>query len=50
VDKARSRKEGGSGLGLSICKWIAEAHDGSISAKSELGRGSDFIVRIPGMN
>jgi heavy metal sensor kinase len=50
VDKARSRKEGGSGLGLSICKWIAEAHNGSISAKSELGRGSDFIVRIPGMN
>ena len=50
VDKARSRKEGGSGLGLSICKWIAEAHAGSISAKSELGRGSDFIVRMPGMN
>ena len=50
VDKARSRKEGGSGLGLSICKWIAEAHSGTISAKSELGRGSDFVVRIPGMN
>ncbi len=50
VDKARSRKEGGSGLGLSICKWIAEAHGGSISVKSELGKGSTFIVRIPGMN
>ncbi|NIQ37156.1 MAG: heavy metal sensor histidine kinase [Proteobacteria bacterium] len=50
VDKARSRQEGGSGLGLSICKWIAEAHGGSISAKSELGKGSAFIVRIPSMN
>lgn len=50
VDKARSRQEGGSGLGLSICKWIAEAHNGSISAKSEMGKGSVFIVRIPGMD
>ena len=50
VDKARSRQEGGSGLGLSICKWIAEAHDGSISATSEPGKGSAFIVRIPRIN
>jgi heavy metal sensor kinase len=49
VDKARSRQEGGAGLGLSICKWIAEAHNGSISAKSELGKGTDFIIRIPSM-
>jgi heavy metal sensor kinase len=49
VDKARSRQEGGSGLGLSISKWVAEAHEGTISAQSQLGKGSAFIVRIPGM-
>ncbi len=50
VDKARSRQEGGSGLGLSICKWIAEAHGGNISARSDLGKGSVFVIRIPGLN
>ncbi len=47
VDKARSREQGGSGLGLSICKWIVDAHQGDISVKSELGKGSTFIVRLP---
>ncbi len=47
VDKARSRGQGGSGLGLSICKWIAEAHQGEISVESELGKGSSFIVKLP---
>ena len=47
VDKARSREEGGSGLGLSICKWIVEAHHGEIKVESELGKGSSFIVKLP---
>jgi signal transduction histidine kinase len=47
VDKARSRDQGGSGLGLSICKWIVEAHQGEINVESELGRGSSFIVKLP---
>jgi signal transduction histidine kinase len=37
----------GLGLGLYICKQIAESHQGSISVESELGRGSVFTVRLP---
>jgi heavy metal sensor kinase len=47
VDKARSRAEGGSGLGLPIVKWIAEAHHGSINLESEPERGSSFTVTLP---
>ena len=38
---------GGSGLGLPIAKWIAEAHRGTIEVRSLIGKGSTFIVRLP---
>lgn len=44
VDKSRSRKEGGMGLGLAITKLIVEAHDGEIKVESEVGRGTCFRV------
>ncbi len=47
VDTARSRAEGGVGLGLSISKWIAEAHGGTVSAESVLGQGTTFTVTLP---
>ncbi len=47
VDKARSKDEGGSGLGLSICKHIAEAHKGNIEVESKPGVGTRFKIRIP---
>ena len=47
IDKVRSREIGGSGLGLSICKSICEAHGGSIEAESDLGRGCTFRVTLP---
>jgi signal transduction histidine kinase len=47
VDSDRSRQTGGSGLGLAIAKAIAQAHRGSLSVQSELGKGSTFIVRLP---
>jgi signal transduction histidine kinase len=47
ADKARSRDQGGSGLGLSICRWIVQAHRGHIAVESELGKGSVFTVTLP---
>ncbi len=47
VDQARSRAEGGAGLGLSISLWIAETHGGSISVRSTPGHGSTFTVILP---
>lgn len=47
VDKARSRAQGGSGLGLSIAKWIAQAHGGEIQVSSRVGEGTTFMVTLP---
>jgi two-component system, OmpR family, heavy metal sensor histidine kinase CusS len=47
ADKARSREFGGVGLGLSIARWFAEAHGGSIEVQSTAGTGSVFRIRLP---
>ena len=47
VDKARSRDGGGVGLGLSIARWIAESHGGSVGVESTPETGSTFTCRLP---
>jgi len=47
VDKGRARTQGGSGLGLSIAKWVAQAHGGDILVESEVGVGTTFTVSLP---
>lgn len=47
VDKARSRESGGSGLGLAICKRIVELHQGQISVKSGVDKGTHFLIMLP---
>ena len=46
VDKARSRASGGTGLGLSLVKHIAEAHGGRAEVESKSGEGSTFTVSL----
>ncbi|WP_160689297.1 PAS domain-containing sensor histidine kinase [Clostridium sp. C2-6-12] len=47
VDKSLTRDCEGSGIGLSLVKCLVELHDGTISAESELGKGTEFIINIP---
>jgi heavy metal sensor kinase len=45
-DQARSRQDGGFGLGLSIVKWITESHKGKVELSSQPGAGSTFTVLL----
>ncbi len=47
VDKARSRAQGGAGLGLAIAQWIVTQHGGSIGVESRPGQGATFRVELP---
>lgn len=47
VDKSRSRKEGGAGLGMSLCQRILQLHGGSWKMKSTLGEGTEILIRLP---
>jgi signal transduction histidine kinase len=47
VDKARSREQGGAGLGLAIAHWIVTQHRGSIVVDSHPGAGATFKVELP---
>ena len=47
VDSSLRRKREGSGIGLSLVKLLVEAHGGEISVQSELGIGTEFIIKIP---
>ncbi|KND55437.1 Phosphate regulon sensor protein PhoR (SphS) [Candidatus Paraburkholderia schumanniana] len=48
VDRSRSRDTGGTGLGLAIVKHVLQRHNAELDVKSEVGRGSTFIVRFSG--
>ena len=47
VDKSHSKETGGTGLGLSIVKHAVSYHHGSVSVKSEEGKGTEFTVVLP---
>ncbi|MET0133084.1 MAG: ATP-binding protein, partial [Kibdelosporangium sp.] len=47
AEKSRNRRSGGSGLGLAIVRQLVQAHGGTVTATSTLGRGSTFTLRLP---
>ena len=42
--------QGGAGLGLSIAKWIVDAHKGEIAVKSAQGKGTEVDVSLPALD
>ena len=47
VDRARSRRTGGAGLGLAIVRRLVDAHNGTIDVTSERGLGTRVVIRLP---
>ncbi len=47
IDKSLARNHEGSGIGLSLVKSFVEMHEGEILVHSELGQGSEFLIRLP---
>ncbi|HEY3122963.1 MAG TPA: HAMP domain-containing sensor histidine kinase [Thermoanaerobaculia bacterium] len=47
TDRARRAHPGGSGLGLSIVRWIVEAHKGKVEVSSRVGEGTTFTITLP---
>ena len=50
TDKSRNRQSGGSGLGLSIVKYLIESHNGTIKINSELSKGTEVLIFIKKFN
>ena len=50
TDKSRNRQSGGSGLGLSIVKYLIESHNGTIKINSELSKGTEVLISIKKYN
>jgi len=50
ADKSRNSKINGAGIGLTIAKYIVEAHEGTVSVNSKIGEGSEFIISLPDMS
>jgi CheY-like chemotaxis protein len=47
AERSLDRSQGGLGIGLALVQRLTELHDGTVVAQSELGQGSEFIVRLP---